>query len=62
MLPHVLKCKGCVLYLNRPITRCIFVSTEEYAQGERSQEHDSVQHANTPQERQAKGEVRNVQR
>lgn len=39
----------------------VFVSTEESAQGQGPQEPDSVQHANAPQERQAKGEVRHCQ-
>lgn len=34
------------------------VSTEEPAQGQGPQEHDAVQHADAPEERQAKGEVR----
>lgn len=40
----------------------MFVSTEESAQGQGPQESDPVQHANAPEERQAKGEVRVFQR
>lgn len=36
----------------------MFVSTEESAQGQGPQEPDPVQHADAPEERQAKGEVR----
>lgn len=36
----------------------MFVTTEESAQGQGPQEPDPVQHANAPEERQAKGEVR----
>ncbi len=53
-----LKCWCCVLYFNSSHNIMMCVSTEEPAQGQRPQESDSVQHADAPEERQAKREVR----